>query len=138
MRELLAREMKDFQARSLSEKLDGYRRVGKADPPGFAQAAWQVRERRARDARARLRRVSRASLIPLSTFSPSPQETHAAVTIQARFRRYSARLFYLRAKRALALQRAREFLALMGVALMGVALMGLPPRNVWRVAPALR
>ena len=39
------------------------------------------------------------------------------MTIQARFRRYSARLFYLRAKRALALQRAREFLALMGVAL---------------------
>ena len=44
MRELLAREMKDFQARSKSEMLDALRRVGKADPPGFAQAAWQVRD----------------------------------------------------------------------------------------------
>ena len=44
MRELLAREMNDFQAHSKSEMLDALRRVGKADPPGFAQAAWQVRD----------------------------------------------------------------------------------------------
>lgn len=67
MRELLAREMKDFQARYKSEMLDALRRVGKADPPGFAQAAWQVRECRARNARAFVASPALASsLSPLS------------------------------------------------------------------------
>jgi hypothetical protein len=45
------------------------------------------------------------------------QEIHAAVTIQARFRVVSAKIFYFNARRILAVTRAKTYLTLMGIAL---------------------
>ena len=62
-----------------------------------------------------LRQVGKADAPNCS--QASWQETVAAVTIQARFRLVSARIFYLSTRRAQALEKARGLLKLMGVAL---------------------